>query len=346
MRKHSVTLKDVARAAGVSLGTASHALRRDPRILADKRKRVEEAADRLGYRKSTAAAMLASQGRAPGQKSLSVAWLTFSTLIKPRVLALIMAKHQRFFEAVGWFFSHFNLTRPEEVPRVTRLLHATGVDGVIVGRCDLPELPPGFPWHEFAVISTERQFHQAGFDIVRPNHFENVHRVLHQVEASGYRRPALMLVEPPRPLIDDEVRVGAFLAFQQKLKVKDRLPVVRRPHALSEPAEYRVWMEKYRPDVVIATNTHILHKLQRAGFAIPEQVAFVSLHVDEQAEEREIAGLADRERSARPYCLALLERKLRAAERGLQDTPTEMVYPLSFCDGASLPSEEGRRPQS
>jgi DNA-binding LacI/PurR family transcriptional regulator len=56
------TIEDVARAAGVGLGTASRALGGRPHVAADTRARVQAAARRLGYRPSAAARAL-SRGR-------------------------------------------------------------------------------------------------------------------------------------------------------------------------------------------------------------------------------------------------------------------------------------------
>lgn len=52
------TLKDVAQAAGVDVSTASRALRDDPRVASDTRKRVRSAAEALGYRPNLAARSL------------------------------------------------------------------------------------------------------------------------------------------------------------------------------------------------------------------------------------------------------------------------------------------------
>lgn len=56
----AVTIRDVALAAGVSTATVSRALHADVRVTARTRRRVEEAAERLAYRPSAAAARLAT----------------------------------------------------------------------------------------------------------------------------------------------------------------------------------------------------------------------------------------------------------------------------------------------
>ena len=55
-----VSIRDVAREAGVSVTTVSHALNGKGRLNAETRKRVREVADRLGYRPNPAARSLVS----------------------------------------------------------------------------------------------------------------------------------------------------------------------------------------------------------------------------------------------------------------------------------------------
>ena len=50
---HSVTIRDVAKAVGVSPSTVSRAFARPGRVSADTARRIREAADRLGYRVRT-----------------------------------------------------------------------------------------------------------------------------------------------------------------------------------------------------------------------------------------------------------------------------------------------------
>ncbi|WP_197410802.1 LacI family DNA-binding transcriptional regulator [Devosia epidermidihirudinis] len=57
-RARAVTIKDIAAAAGVSLGTASNALSDRPSVGADLKERVLEAAKQLGYRRNLVAANL------------------------------------------------------------------------------------------------------------------------------------------------------------------------------------------------------------------------------------------------------------------------------------------------
>src|SRR5690606_6887531 len=62
---HRPTLATVARAAGVSLKTASRVMNDEPHVAPGTRERVRAAALELGFRRNAAAADLARGGRAP-----------------------------------------------------------------------------------------------------------------------------------------------------------------------------------------------------------------------------------------------------------------------------------------
>lgn len=58
-RPRHVTLKDVAEALGISLGTVSMSMRDDPRITEVRRQQVKETAREMGYRPNAMATALA-----------------------------------------------------------------------------------------------------------------------------------------------------------------------------------------------------------------------------------------------------------------------------------------------
>jgi LacI family transcriptional regulator len=86
-----VTLRDVARAAGVSTASASRALARDGVVSADLRRRILAAAQRLGYAPNLAARALA--GRGSGLVGVLV-----ETLEEPLLAAVVMALERRLAE--------------------------------------------------------------------------------------------------------------------------------------------------------------------------------------------------------------------------------------------------------
>ena len=78
-----VSIRDVAREAGVSVTTVSHALNGKGRLNAETRKRVREVADRLGYRPNPAARSLVS-----GHTGLIAAIPSLPRELQPDILGM------------------------------------------------------------------------------------------------------------------------------------------------------------------------------------------------------------------------------------------------------------------
>jgi LacI family transcriptional regulator len=87
-----VTLREVARAAGVSTASASRALTREGTVSADLRRRILAAAERLGYAPNLAARALAGRGSC-------LVGVLVENLEDPLLAAAIMALERRLAEA-------------------------------------------------------------------------------------------------------------------------------------------------------------------------------------------------------------------------------------------------------
>lgn len=135
------TLKDVARAVGLSAGAVSLALRNSPKIAVTTRARVREAARRLGYRPNPAGATLAQFRHASTVKPIqaSLAWL--NTWDRPADLRSFR-QFDRYWQGAEASAASFGYRLEEFVYRdlmpQARLMHilaARGIQGLL--------LPPG-----------------------------------------------------------------------------------------------------------------------------------------------------------------------------------------------------------
>jgi DNA-binding LacI/PurR family transcriptional regulator len=271
-----VSIRDVAREAGVSVTTVSHALNGKGRLNPDTRRRVREVADRLGYRPNPAARSLVS-GRTgliavvpsfpPGLDVDFADFGFFSDLIVAstgvsvdRGQALIVAP-----PAASWF-----------------IWDRVALDGVIVIEpvLDEPRLPDlrrrGIPFVTIAPDPAGGE-HDA---VVRADDGEGSARLLDHLVDRGAERVA-MLGPPPmnaftrdvtetyrrwcaranRPLIlelveADDLRRGSEQAYDQALRrILDRSP---RPDALFVPIEL--------------AGVRTLEAIQAAGLRVPDDM--------------------------------------------------------------------------
>jgi LacI family transcriptional regulator len=119
------TLRDIARTLGVTVATVSRALKDYPDISADTKARVLETARRLNYSPNAMAVKLR-------QKQFSIVGMVIPEIVHPFFASVISGV----IDVADRYDYHVMLTQsnesyPKEV-RETRMLHATGVDGLLV----------------------------------------------------------------------------------------------------------------------------------------------------------------------------------------------------------------------
>ncbi|MDN3497060.1 LacI family DNA-binding transcriptional regulator [Planococcus sp. APC 4015] len=128
----AVTSRDVARLAGVSQPTVSRALRDDPRVSEDTKRRVRESAELLGYVPSEAGRALSSgRTRRIGLLVTDLANQFYAQIIAPVHLEL---------EAMGYQLMLQTETADNETA-VERLV-ANGLDGVILATTTVDSVAP------------------------------------------------------------------------------------------------------------------------------------------------------------------------------------------------------------
>jgi LacI family transcriptional regulator len=138
-----VTIRDVAAAAGVSIGTASKALNGQGKLRAETRERVAEAAERLGFAPNTLAqALLAG-------RSFTVGLITTDSFGRFSIPVMLGAEDALGTGQVSVFMCDTR-DEPERERRYVEMLAARRVDGLIVtGRRVEPRPPvsagPGIP---------------------------------------------------------------------------------------------------------------------------------------------------------------------------------------------------------
>jgi len=120
---HPVTLREVARAAGVSTASASRALAHEGAVSADLRRRILAAADRLGYTPNLAARSLAA--RRSGLIGIMV-----NTLDEPLVPEVVRALGRRLAEAGYGVVIAATRESPGESLAAMRQLISRGVEGI------------------------------------------------------------------------------------------------------------------------------------------------------------------------------------------------------------------------
>jgi LacI family transcriptional regulator len=325
------TLKDVAREAGVSIASASHALNGSKPVSDGLRRRVEAAAERVGYVPHAQARTL----RTGRSRTFGVLLPDLGNPFFPALLQSVWSAANQ--AGYGVLVADAGGT-PVGERAALELLAAQRVDGVVWAPRgvpgDLPEVP---------TVTVDRT--AEGCDGVTSDHREAGRLVASHLRQTGRTRPAVL--HGPRSVPSARDRREGFLAawdgalaYEAEVAFDHRLPSeVRR--VLADAST--------RFDAVACANDAIalgvLRLLRRCGRRVPDDVAVVGVDDIAFAELAEPALTTVRqplEALGREAVRLLIERiEGRAGSRRVVTLPVHLIVRGSSAN-AAVASAEGR----
>ena len=202
-------LKDVARRAGVSLGTASHALRGDGEVAPATRQKVREVAQAMGYRANLAASLLGS--RRPS--AAPVAGIPLAVLVTSRLYPhgeLRLALHAAGARLGYTVFEEAEAGTPLSRERQVRRLWNRGVQGLFLSHESEHALTaaPGGKALSAVVLGVHPSMPHDGYT---SDAFRTLDRLLHLTRSRGYQRIGVALCRHRREFDDDRRRQAAYV---------------------------------------------------------------------------------------------------------------------------------------
>ena len=342
-----ITIKDVARAAGVSVATVSRVHNGSDLVKETTRRRVDEVARRLGYSPHGAArSLITSRTSTLGVLLPDIYGEFFSEVIRG-----IDQTAQRHGYHLLVSSSHDDRSAVE-----TALRSMWGrVDGLIVLWPDLdetavPNLPAGFP-----LVLLSAPIGPNGFDVITVANFEGAYAMVCHLLDLGHRRIAI--IKGIEGNADAAERLRGYRGALASAGLGSS--AIEVAGEFNESSGFRaanvLLARKVRPDAIFAANDAMaigaLSALREAGLRVPEDVALAgfddipmaryldpalsSVHVD-------ISALGER---AALRLLAAVRDKGKHEHRA-ETLPTTLVLRRS-CGAAvpsSLPTAQGAGP--
>ncbi|RKT31704.1 LacI family transcriptional regulator [Microbacterium sp. AG1240] len=267
----AVTSRDVARLAGVSQPTVSRALRDDPRVSSETKKRVREAADLLGYVPSEAGRALSSgRTRRIGLLVTDLDNQFYSHIIAP-------VHHE--LEGMGYQLVLHTETADNET--VAERLIANGLDGVILATATVDSVAPlrlrdrGLP---FVYFNRTAAFVDADATVVSP--MAGFSDAVRRAVELGHRRVGAVL--GPSNTSTAQTREVALRAALAESGVSLDPSLVRRGKfdtACGDAATTELLALPDPPTLIFCGNDVVaygaLNAARRAGVAVPDDVSIV-----------------------------------------------------------------------
>jgi LacI family transcriptional regulator len=280
-RVHRINLQDLADQLGVARSTVSRALRDDPLIAVETRRRVKEAAEKLGYRSNPYVSVLMSRLRegATPTGSPVVAFLNPQTSrdswrdSKPMVTAIQGAAERAKelgFELQEFWFGEPGMTSE----RLTEVLLARGIRALILGAPGQLGEHTAFPTEGFAAVAIDLEPAREHLHRATSDYLGNTTRILQAMRRMGYRRIGLAITRNILELLHHQPRM-AFLDFEETLPQADRTGYWLGD--LTDVVSFARWIADARPDGIVTMNVYPQVWLQSLGLRIPQDIGVAQL---------------------------------------------------------------------
>ncbi len=341
-----VTMLKVASRAGVHVTTVSLALRNHPCLPLATRQRLQVLAKKMGYQPDPALSSLVAYRKSlrPMKNRLTLAYVTdwqsrWGWKKRPA--------HAQFFagatakaQLLGYKLEHFWQAEPGLThKRLSEMLHARGITGVIVASHhrhtnDALRLD----WEKFSGVKIDFFPHQPALHSVSNDQRGIIQLAMRHVIAAGYRRIGVVMPTWWDQVVDLAWSAG-FLAEQQQLAPKERIPILAYADPTSEylvpAASLEKWYRRHRPEVILSYAPFVRPRLEEAGLAVPEAVAYVDLLLERF--DGTTAGIRHNCNCVGQLAVEILAGQLQLHSRGIPEFATTTLVGGTWFDGKTLP---------
>lgn len=343
-----VTVRDIAKKAGVSAMTVSRALRKHPNISAETRAKVEQVAKQLGYRPNPLVSALMSYRRAVKPIRMHVC-LGFITNFPTRDGWKSRKSYQEFFQGAlesadrhGYRMEEFWLREPGmTAQRLGNILSYRRINGLIIAPLPVPQGHLRLDWDKFSAVTFTYTLARPTLHRVVNHQFRAMRTAIRQLRKLGYRRMGLAMPASLDRRVDNQW-VGSFLVEQQRLKAEDRVPLCVIDDREWNEGSFVEWFRKHQPDVVISQQPKILDWLQNLGRRVPQDVGFV--HMNCPDESGEFAGIYQNNLLIGQAAVDFLVGMLQRNERGIPAVPHTVLVEGTWVDGKTIRKCEAESP--
>lgn len=340
------TLSDVARLAGVSIMTASRALRNQGNVATETLLRVKSAAKKIDYRPNPLVSALMAYRRKPTvQPGVTViAMITnFPSRNGWKEAPINVEFHAGALEACeqrGYRLETFWLREPGMTARrLSNILFHRNIGGLLIAPLPSSRGHMRLEWEKFASVAL-------GYSLAWPalhravNHqFRSMQLALRKLRKLGYRRPGLAL-KASYDQRSDHNFVGSFLLEQQR-EEHDHLPVHVPPDKEWNFDSFQRWVRRSRPEAIITQHEEVLDWLHTMKLNVPSDMGVV--HLNCPIGDPQWSGIIQNASAVGALAIEHIVAMLQRNERGIPRLPHYLLVEGSWRDGETIRTDALKR---
>lgn len=334
------TIREIAKAAGVSRSTVSAALNNRPNISAATKKTIHQLAKKMGYRQDAQVDQLMSYlSKRKGRRQLiPLAWINAQKQRDafnryPWWIPMYEGAKQR-ANQIGFSLNEFWLHDPAIKPkRLRSILHAQGIRGLVLtppyhlaiwDELDLS----GFTVVQASVDPGTGQYHAASLD---RSHAMNL--LWKKLRERGYQRIGLYLIHAPDQRVD--AAYGAqYLWLSGSYEGKTEIPILHHDSQLNWEEKKAVtfdWLIHHQVDAVITNNGALLKACEALNIGVPKDLGIGIIHIPPDMEH--FSGIRPRSREMGATAIDILAAQFHCGAFDLGDFPVSIHLKGSWNEG-------------
>ncbi|MBM3853658.1 MAG: LacI family transcriptional regulator [Verrucomicrobia bacterium] len=335
-----VSMREIARTAGVSVSAVSLALRNQSRVSLKERRRIQAIARKLGYKRDPEIARLmehlrTTRAQRPGsQLAVIIPELDREGLAGYSPITEMLKGIRAQAEEAGFGTELFFLTDPGMTPaRLRNILVARGIKGLIVA-------PYASGVGTLDMDMTGFCAATAGYSIVRPllhracpNYLQMMDELIDHLQRLHFHRIGFIHTYGPGG-IGHKLLASSYLYYQSLLTPEERIPILPRARITDE--EIAAWLNAHRPEVVISSG-RVFNLIQGMGRAIPGDLYFANLDLSEPP--RQAAGMDHRYQLVGSEAVKLVLTQFTLNLTGPPENPKVVLVDSHRRDGFTLPTQ-------
>jgi len=343
-KKRRVTIKDVAKIAGVHFTTVSMVMRNHPSIPQVTRDRVHRAANRLGYRRDPVFGALAhfhvNGGMRPASPHIGFvinrAW-DKDPIFFPHYQAMLSGA-QRQARTLGYELEVIDVSEHSfDSFSVEETLGEKKISGLILANFEPSFASFSLDWNDYTTVKINSMHMAPETTLVSSNHLQDVRIAFKRLAALGYGRIGLALGRSDDEATNRRLTAGYFVE-EAAVPALRRIPPLWFP--FNAPASEVVralgrWVRQHSVDAVICTWPNVDELLHAARIKPAESVACASLSVIEPSSP--VAGVRPNYTMVGVKAVSLLATQLKSGERGVPEFASTTYVQSSWQDGPSAP---------
>jgi len=337
-----ISMRDIAKMAGISHSTVSLALKNHPRISDEVKVRIRKLCDEVGYRPDPMLSALAHYRLTKSEMPITagIAWI--NAWPKPENLR----RHREFdfywkgahaaAEKFGYRLEEFQLGRDMSPQRLHQILSTRGIRGLLLPPHHIIPDWKDFPWSEYSVVRFGRSLKHPDVHLVTADQVANTMLAVDSIRSRGYRR--IGYVSDERHDRDHGILFSAgYLHARHALPEKDQVPLLNV--AGLDPQAYGkallAWIKKHKIEAIFTNRSELMSMLAKLGVKVPDDVAVaVTSLLDAHAD----AGIDQHPEEIGRVAFLMLNSLINDGSRGIPKIFRQILVEGSWVDGSTLPN--------